>query len=506
MCCRAGTRAALLTAVFALLAAPSGRGAEKPQYGGVLRVELRATGVTLNPSKWKAGSREDGDNERLASLVFDRLVTLDNFGRFQPQLATEWSDDASAKHWHFALRSGVRFSDGSALTPADVVTALRTVLPRGLQISATANGVAIHSASSMSDLLELLASGPMFIYKNDGRGGLLGTGSFTVLDAVSSGKEGSDPPAGYTQRLRFRFNEDCWSGRPFLDGIDVTLGVQPLKALLDLQLGRADVAELSEETARRAEQSNLRLWTSEPVTVYALKFAAPSISENEKRLREALRLSLDRNAMARVLLQKQAEPAASFLPQWLTGYAFLFETENDLERAKKLRSDLPASMTPPLRIGLEPGNDLLRLVGERVVVNARAAGLMLQLAPKVAGKSATDGASVKEVDAQLVAWRVDSLAPRQALREVAATWKTEGGEGAVPEEAGARYAWEKQMMEGLQVIPLVAVPDFAALDGRVRNWSPAPWGDWRLADVWLGAADGNGAGRGAAVKSAGARP
>ena len=32
---------------------------------------------------------------------------------------------------------------------------------------------------------------------------------------------------------------------------------------------------------------------------------------------------------------------------------------------------------------------------------------------------------------------------------------------------------------------LVAVPDFVGVDMHVRNWSPASWGEWRIADVWL---------------------
>jgi len=85
--------------------------AARPQYGGVLRVELRASSVTLNPRRWKPGSPEYATNQRLAELIFDRLVSLDNYGRFQPQLATEWTHDSSAKRWQFTLRQGVKFSD-----------------------------------------------------------------------------------------------------------------------------------------------------------------------------------------------------------------------------------------------------------------------------------------------------------------------------------------------------------------------------------------------------------
>src|SRR5262245_56899673 len=123
--------------------APTVHAAARPQYGGVLRVELRASSVNLYPAKWKAGSADFASNQRLAELLFDRLVTLDNYGRFQPQLATEWSHDSSAKRWQFTLRSGVKFSDGTGLTAGDVVTALQALRPRGMQVTASGGGVAI---------------------------------------------------------------------------------------------------------------------------------------------------------------------------------------------------------------------------------------------------------------------------------------------------------------------------------------------------------------------------
>lgn len=150
----------------------------------------------------------------------------------------------------------------------------------------------------------------------------------------------------------------------------------PLRALLDVQLGKADLAESSEDTARRAQQANLRLWASSPLTLYAVRFASRAKSATDQALREALSLSLERKALARVLLQRQAEPAESLLPQWLSGYASLFDEESNLERAKAIRASLPATavgVAQPLQLSIDSSNDLLRLIGERVAVNARAA-------------------------------------------------------------------------------------------------------------------------------------
>jgi peptide/nickel transport system substrate-binding protein len=498
-----------------LLVAASLRSATRPQYGGVLRVELRTSSITLNPNRWKARSPEYAANERLAELMFDRLVSLDNYGKFQPQLAIEWSSDTAAKRWHFTLRPGVRFSDGTPLMVGDVVAALQGVLPKEMQISATATGVTIQSASPANDLLEMLAAGPYFVYRGGAQGGLIGSGPFILenqsASATADGRNILDGAAGQAQHLRFRFNEQYWSGRPFVDAIEVTLGVPPLRGLLDIQLGKADVAELSEDTARRAQQSNLRLWSSLPLTLYGVRFSTAAKTANDQMLREALSFSLDRNAMAGVLLQKQAEPAASFLPQWLSGYAFLFDVESNVERAKELRAGLPASAVgavQSLRVGLDGSDELAKLIAERVVVNARAAGITLQIISRGAAHSASDGGAAKlESEAQVVAWRYTSLSARDALQNLALLTKSEIPEGGVPGDADARYALEKRMMDKKNILPLVAVPDFAAVDARVRNWSPAPWGEWRLADVWIeqGAAA---AGSGDAAKKTpvGARP
>jgi hypothetical protein len=170
-----------------------------------------------------------------------------------------------------------------------------------------------------------------------------------------------------------------------------------------------------------------RLWASSPLTLYAVRFASRAKSATDQALREALSLSLERKALARVLLQRQAEPAESLLPQWLSGYASLFDEESNLERAKAIRASLPATavgVSQPLQLSIDSSNDLLRLIGERVAVNARAAGLTVQIVSRSGVPAAGDGATTKmESEAQLVRWRYTSLSSREALESEATAWR-----------------------------------------------------------------------------------
>jgi hypothetical protein len=99
------------------------------------------------------------------------------------------------------------------------------------------------------------------------------------------------------------------------------------------------------------------------------------------------------------------------------------------------------------------------------------------------------------------------LSPREALENFAVASRWEIPQGGVSVDANARYAWEKHMIEEKNLLPLVVVPEFAALDSRVRNWSPSPWGEWHLADVWIDQTDAEPNPHDAAAKTAaGAKP
>src|SRR5580704_1891946 len=478
----------LLAVAAELLLALPVPAATHPRYGGTLHVEMHVSRLSLDPREWQVGSLDSATNEKLAELVFERLVALDNYGRFQTVLATEWSHDGSNKRWQFTIRASVKFSDGSPLTAADVAAALQPLLLAAQQISASGNNVVIQSAAPVRDLLEQLASGRYFVYRVQSNGALVGTGPFVMGEAAAVG-----PPARAAgSHLFFRANEDAWTGRPFVDAIDVTLGVPPLRAMFDLQLGKADLIELAPDLVPRAKQANLRVWSSEPVTLYGLRFDDAQSAASDVRLREAFSLSLDRGTMVNVLLQKQAEPAAALLPQWLSGYAFLFTVDTNLERAKELRRRLPtneATAAEPLRLRVDPAGDLAKLLGERVAVNARQAAILVQVTnrPVTRAGAASPAPSEPASGVHLFAWHYSSLSPRAELDSLFAAYNlTEQQEvNATSTDHEQLYARERRVLEDRRVLPLIMQAESVGLGANVRDWMPARWGEWHLADVWL---------------------
>jgi ABC-type transport system substrate-binding protein len=450
-------------------------------------VKLRAASVSLDPREWTPGSLVTADSEKLASLVYDRLVTLDAYGRFQPALATEWSHDAGTRAWQFKLRTGVHFSDGTLMAPADAAAALQATLGKGFEIAASENGLVIHAMRPTPDLLEQLASGRNFVFRPQLDGTLLGTGPFFVKESIAAAPSDVNPSAIKPGHMKFQANEATWSGRPFVDFVEVTLGEPPLRQLFDLQVGKAEIAEIAPDLVRKGRQEGLRIWSSSPQTLVALRFDDGLSAPADDRLREALWLALDRDTMANVLLQREAQPAAALLPQWLSGYAFLFESPMNLERAKELRAGLPpgeAGATQPLRLHVDTPGDLYKLMGERVAVNARQADLLVQVAlPVTASTSSATMASSGGI--HLFAWHYDSLSSRAELEAFVKQVQDAAELPANSTDPEQLYREERRLVEERHILPLVLLPEYVGIRGNVHNWNATPWGEWHLADVWL---------------------
>ena len=465
-----------------------GAQAAPPRYGGTLHVRLRVASFSLDPRDWTPGSLSSAASEKLASLVYDRLVTLDDYARFQPALATEWAHDAASRNWQFKLRSGVRFSDGSLLTPADAVASLQVTLGKGFEVTATENGFAIRAAHSAPDLLEQLASGRNFIFRRHPDGTLLGTGPFFVAESTTAMPSETNSTAIKPTRIKFQANEGVWSGRPFVDFVEVILGEPPLRQLLDLQVGKADIAEIAPDLVRKGRQEGLRIWNSAPQTLVALRFDDALAALASDQLREALWLALDRDTMANVLLQREAQPADSLLPRWLSGYAFLFESAMNLQRARELRAAFPARIpgaAQPLRLRVEAPGDLFKLMGERVAVNARQANLLVQV---VLPESANTSAAAA-IGLHLFAWHYDSVSPRAELETFVKQLLDRGDLRANTTDPEQLFEQERRLLEERRILPLVLLPEYAGVRANVHNWNASPWGEWRLADVWLDSED-----------------
>jgi peptide/nickel transport system substrate-binding protein len=280
------------------------------------------------------------------------------------------------------------------------------------------------------------------------------------------------------KRASLAANDDYRGGRPFVDSIEIQMGRPARERLLDVELGKTDFAEIAPEQARIATDRGVRISRSEPDELLALVFPIGD-GKDDARVREAIARAVDRAAIVNFILQKEGESAGGLLPQWSSGTAFLFSTTADARGAKEIWSQIAGS--PRLVLGYDSADSLEKSVAERVVVNAREAGISLSL------KTAAVGASA---DMRLMRLRMPSREPHTALAGFLEWLAPITGIDAVTLSNAASpqeiYDRERAIVESYRVIPLVWLPRVYGLSARVRDWkAPAAGENWPLADVWL---------------------
>ncbi|WP_390349258.1 ABC transporter substrate-binding protein [Variovorax boronicumulans] len=58
-------------------------------------------------------------------MVYDTLFAQDSAGKPQPQMVEKYTASKDSTQWSFTLRPGLKFSDGSAVTPTDAIASLQ---------------------------------------------------------------------------------------------------------------------------------------------------------------------------------------------------------------------------------------------------------------------------------------------------------------------------------------------------------------------------------------------
>jgi peptide/nickel transport system substrate-binding protein len=468
-----------LAAISCLLAfAANGPASLRPRYGGTARILLQHRVTLLDPA---ADEDHPAARDRVANLLFENLTSVDDQGRVHPRLAASWSADPARRVWQFRLRLA-RFTDGSPLTAADVVASLKTARPDWKITEFDRQTVSIESASPVLHMPEALALSKFAIAKRQPDGSLLGTGPF---------KLGEWQPG---DRALLQVNDDYWGGRAYPESIEFQMGASLREQLVQRQLNGYAAAEITVDQLRLLDQTGQNVSLSRPADLLVIMFLQPDAATFgrpgkkavDPRLRQALMASLNRTAISNVLLQKKGAPAAALLPQWLTGYEFLFPSAQDPERARKLVAEA-AVTAPAISLAYDFADPLAKMVAERIAVDAREVGIRVQPYGDAHVNQKSAQASLN-ADAILLRIPLPSLEPTVALAALAADLRMDA-DTASAALAAARpedlYEIERKALENYRVVPVARVSQAVWLNASTRNWQQLPNGAWDLDQLWV---------------------
>lgn len=329
-----------LPAISTLLAACGGEEEKKapapPKPGGTLRVGLVPPTAAVEPvTMYDAGAIA------VVQQVAEYLAWVENDGSLRRVLATGWEPDAKAQSWTFTIRQGVAFSDGRPLTADDVVATFDRLTDPKSQSAALSNFQGILSKGGTEKVDETtvrfnldrpfvdfpyLVASPnynavMLPADYDGKFEQkpVGTGPFTLTKYVPK------------QSASFKKNPNYWQqGRPLLDGVELRFFAEVQPQVLALQGGEIDMMLSTPLAGSQAlfGDPNIKVLSTRSTMSRFVHMRVDQEPFTDKRVRQALGLSLDRQKIVDSLFQGKADIGND------TVFAPLYPISPDLPRAQ----------------------------------------------------------------------------------------------------------------------------------------------------------------------------
>ena len=324
----------------------------KARAGGTIRTAIQSPAGAIDPVTV-------GDEGGLAVLgQSGEYLTFSNHElELEPQLAESWEPNEDGSAWTFKLRQGVKYHDGATMTAEDVVatfdrladpevgsnalSALGGVLSKGntravdeqtveFQLDAPNGGFPYLVSSDNYNAVILPAS-----YDGDFEKTFNGTGPWKL--------ERYQPNVGVT----FVKNPEYWAGgQPLADRSEIKFYKEEQPRVLALQGNQVDLL------AHFSVSGGQAILNDDSLTIVELRSSVhrqihmrtDKAPFDDKRVRQAMALALDRKALVDGLLGGKADVGndSPFAPVYPFTDESVEQREQDLEQAKQLISEANA--------------------------------------------------------------------------------------------------------------------------------------------------------------------
>ena len=348
----------LLAAVLAWLAAA----AALPAHAAGIVIGLAADVTAIDPHYHNLTP-----NNAVAKHLFDYLVARNEKSQLMPGLATEWKA-IEPTVWEFKLRRGVKFSDGSEFTAADVVASIErvpkvpnspspfTAYTKQITKIDVVDPYTIRFRTAQpyplmpSDMVQIAivskaAANASTEDFNLGKAAI-GTGPYRLVRYAKG------------DRIELVRNDNWWAGRTPWEKVTlrlITNDAARVAALLsgDVQaienVPTADVAKLKQDKRLGLfRQTSDRLMyvhmdSDRAVTPFVTAKDGKPLAKNplkDPRVRKALSIAVNRPLVVERVMEGEAVPAGQLVPDFLFGATKNLKVEKvDPEGAKKLLAE-----------------------------------------------------------------------------------------------------------------------------------------------------------------------
>jgi len=371
-------------------------------HAETLRWARAGDALTLDPH-----AQNEGPTHTLAHQMYEGLLQRDMAGEIIPALATEWAPVAdNANVWRFKLRDGVKFHGGQEFTAADVVFSLnRAMRPTSAMKELLSSVKEVRAVDDLTIDIETNGPNPLlpanltnlFIMdegwttqnkaqepQDVANGGdnyavrnVNGTGAFTLVSRTQD------------ERTVLKANPNYWGVGQFpLEVTEIVYtpvqnAATRVSALLSGQVDFIQDVPV-QDLARVAAADGLQVIKAPQnrTIFFGLNVGDADLTSDsvdgknpfaDKRVREAMNMAINRDAIQKVVMRGQSQPAGVIIPPFVNGWTEALDAypKPDVAKAKQLLAD--AGYADGFSVRLDCPND--RYINDEAICQA-AVGML----------------------------------------------------------------------------------------------------------------------------------
>lgn len=347
------------------------------------------------------GQASDQDSIEAINTVFTGMVQLNDQLQVTSQMATTWTSSSDGLTWTFTLKSGLKFSDGTPITSADVVYSIdRALSPQISNLSGDAptylgliedsdKRIAGKIPSLINDSLLTPDANTVVIKLNKATAYFLQALTYPISYVVekkvitrwglkwtdhladNGGQGGAGPfmvsSYDHTQGIDLVPNPNYYGPKPQLTNLSFLFYNAPNTQYKVYQAGQLD--ETAIPSANYAQASTRSDFSKNPeltISYYTMNYLSKPF--NNIHIRQAFELALNKDLLAQAVYKGRMIPTCHIVPSGMPGYNANLQcpggapTSGDATKARALfnyglqEEGLTLATLPPIKVTYPIGN------------------------------------------------------------------------------------------------------------------------------------------------------
>jgi peptide/nickel transport system substrate-binding protein len=305
-------------------ATSSGGGGGKP--GGTLRLSVLKPTTEVDPVL-------SADVGSLAMIAMTgEFLCVDENQQLTPWLAESWSPNSDASVWTFKIRQGVKFNDGTPMTADDVAASINRLSDPANKSNALSafTGVLSKNSAKATDqqTVEFTLDAPNgsfpYYLSSDNYNAIILPASYDGNFDKTWPGTGPWKKTAYQAGSSATFvrNDGYWGKKALPDTLQVTLSPDEASQVLALQGNQVDVVQQVTVSGAQAilNDPSFQIIAVRASTHRQLSMRCDKAPFTDKRVRQAVALTLDRTQIVQGLFQGKSDlgndsPFAPVFPQ-----------------------------------------------------------------------------------------------------------------------------------------------------------------------------------------------